>query len=519
MSGAVDQGVLRADRGRLPAGDRHRRRGRRRSIPTASHELLDALRDAPRRDGRRCSAQRDAIADDRAAARAVPPLLGGRRQRPEPHRRGRGADQAVGALLQVDRLRRHRGQEAHRPLVRAADPRVRGGPQGSNADDVAKEIAIYRAHKAAPIVIATEGERPVRRRARDHHGARGRTRRSAFVLSAMAGHLFGYEAALAIDASARPLREARAAIQAAVVAAPRPATTCSRGSSPTIERPAATLLRRAARRRTTTATSRRAPRCGSRRCCGTRPGIVPLDVYQVEHGEVGTPSRVVEDLTAALTAGIEELTRPGRRDQAPGQDGHGRHLALRRELLQVPLVARGARGRRRARRAQLPRAAHAGRRSTRRSSRWSGSPATASRATSTPTTATIHVVDRGGISVDLRVAHRRRPPPASAPSTGSRRSARSPSPAAAATGARSSSCPRSRTTRPSGSRCCTRASRRTSPPTSPARVLQGYRGRYGALRDAVTETAPDLRRRPCSPTVDVVDLLTEPVYVLADRWR
>src|SRR4029079_16615766 len=39
-------------------------------------------------------------------------------------------------------------------------------------------------------------------------------------------------------------------------------------------------------------------------------GIVPLDVYQVEHGAVGTPSRVVEDLTAALTKGIEELTRP-----------------------------------------------------------------------------------------------------------------------------------------------------------------------------------------------------------------
>ena len=37
----------------------------------------------------------------------------------------RGADQAVGALLQVDRLRRHRGQEAHRPVLRAAHPGVR----------------------------------------------------------------------------------------------------------------------------------------------------------------------------------------------------------------------------------------------------------------------------------------------------------------------------------------------------------------------------------------------------------
>ncbi len=32
----------------------------------------------------------------------------------------------------------------------------------------------------------------------------------------MVGHLFGYEAALAIDAQARPLREARAAIDDAV---------------------------------------------------------------------------------------------------------------------------------------------------------------------------------------------------------------------------------------------------------------------------------------------------------------
>ena len=32
------------------------------------------------------------------------------------------------------------------------------GLVGSTADDVAKEVAIYRAHKAAPIVVATEGE-------------------------------------------------------------------------------------------------------------------------------------------------------------------------------------------------------------------------------------------------------------------------------------------------------------------------------------------------------------------------
>ena len=49
-------------------------------------------------------------------------------------------------------------------------------------------------------------------------------------------------------------------------------------------------------------------------------------------------------------------------------------------------------------------------------------------------------------------------------------------------------------------------------------VLQGYQGRYGALRDAVTETSPTFDDTRLA-TFDLVDLLTEPVYVLADRWR
>jgi hypothetical protein len=49
-------------------------------------------------------------------------------------------------------------------------------------------------------------------------------------------------------------------------------------------------------------------------------------------------------------------------------------------------------------------------------------------------------------------------------------------------------------------------------------VLQGYQGRYSALRDAVTETTPEFDDAQLA-AVDVVDLLTEPVYVLADRWH
>ena len=124
----------------------------------------------------------------------------------------------------------------------------------------------------------------------------------------MAGHLFGYEAALAIDAQARPLREA----------APPP----RRPSSATRRRGLLDRLARSwpagrppASSRTcgpapTTATSRPAPRCGSPSLLRYATGVVPLEAYEVEYGKVGTPSVVLEDLTDALTRGIEELTRP-----------------------------------------------------------------------------------------------------------------------------------------------------------------------------------------------------------------
>ena len=47
--------------------------------------------------------------------------------------------------------------------------------------------------------------------------------------------------------------------------------------------------------------------------------------------------------------------------------------------------------------------------------------------------------------------------------------------------------------------------------------MQGYRGRYGALKDAVTESHPSFRDDILS-TIDVVELLTRPVYVLAEHW-
>ena len=275
------------------------------------------------------------------------------------------------------------------------------GLSGSNADDVAKEIAIYRAHKAAPIVIATEGER--------RFGARSRRSPcppahpdSAFVLSAMAGHLFGYEAALAIDASARPAARGaggdrgggrRTRLDGADDLLERLA--------PAIEPPAATVPRRPARRQL-----RRPPRGGHRGADRVAAALRDRHrsrstLYQVEHGKVGTPSRVVEDLTAALTAGIEELTRPV---DAIKHQAKTVTVGISRSdetLLQVPLV-----------REVLAAGAARDASATARCARWSAlDPAVEEVIGFTryriegdvdATTATIHVVDRGGISVDLR---------------------------------------------------------------------------------------------------------------------
>ena len=49
-------------------------------------------------------------------------------------------------------------------------------------------------------------------------------------------------------------------------------------------------------------------------------------------------------------------------------------------------------------------------------------------------------------------------------------------------------------------------------------ILQGYRNRYSALRDTVTETNPVFDETLLSK-ISTVELLTTPINDLADRWR
>lgn len=179
------------------------------------------------------------------------------------------------------------------------------GLEGSNADDVAKEVGIFRAHKAAPIVIATQGENRFSAALEviavpDVHP------KLAFLLSTIVGHLFGYEAALAIDASARPLREARGAIERYVGSA---TTDWFDGYGRDIE-PFAQQFFDGLRSGLYNGHLEASTAVKLSTLLRFAAGQVSLELYQTDFGKVGTPGVVVEDLAAALTSAIEELTRP-----------------------------------------------------------------------------------------------------------------------------------------------------------------------------------------------------------------
>jgi glucosamine--fructose-6-phosphate aminotransferase (isomerizing) len=130
----------------------------------------------------------------------------------------------------------------------------------------------------------------------------------AFVLSAMAGHLFGYEAALAIDGLARPLREAREVVEHAVAYG---------GSGEDVLRHVREGVRPVAERfldvLRTGVYDGHLEASTAVRLVGVLDdalGDRPLEAYQAGSGKVGTPATLIDDLTAAVTRAIEELTRP-----------------------------------------------------------------------------------------------------------------------------------------------------------------------------------------------------------------
>jgi len=173
--------------------------------------------------------------------------------------------------------------------------------------ELAKEVAIFKAHKAIPIVIATEGETRFESAAAVIAVPESDPA-IAFVLSSMAGHLFGYEAALAIDELARPLRQLREVVEVIV----------GRGGT------GDDALRRIERDIVSVAqhfySALHTGQYDGNLEASTAVRIVsllrivtgphPLQAYQRETGRVSSPAVLLDDLLAALTRGIDELTRP-----------------------------------------------------------------------------------------------------------------------------------------------------------------------------------------------------------------
>ncbi len=383
------------------------------------------------------------------------------------------------------------------------------GLSGSVADDVAKEVAIFGAHRAAPVVVADDGDTRFEGAAAVLFVPKVDPR-LAFLPVTMVGHLFGYEAALAIDAGARPLREARAAVEAA---AARPDCTAEEVLSlaiPTLRESGgaffAGLLRGDYE-------GHLAPSTAVRISTVLRyaVGLAPLDGYELELGRVGTPETVIDDLEAALGVGIDELTRPvdAIRHQAKTVT-----VGISRSdqtMLEAPLI-----------RAVL--AAGAPRDSLSYSTVRTLadlSPAVAEVLGHTRYRLDgidgIAVVDQGGVAAGITSRT------AAAPAlTGSKHRVAVERRVLAARGRHDGRTVVFVPEMAAGAAVgitLLHVRFEDSMPASVARsVLQGYRNRLSELRDAVTETEPAFDEDRLAE-IAVVDLLTAPVGDLADHWR
>ena len=387
------------------------------------------------------------------------------------------------------------------------------GITDATADDVGKEIAIFRAHKAAPIVIANDGEDRFPA-ALDVLSVPAVHPDLDFILTAMAGHLFGYEAAVAIDAQARQLRELRGSVEELVTLSVQPHELLER-LVPAIEAAASRFFAELRSRQFNgSLETSTAVRLSSLLRYAT--GVVPLESYELEHGEVGSPTVLIDALLDSLSDAIDELTRPIDAIKHQAKTVTVGISRAEESYADIPLV-------------QQVLATGAGR--DRIGYRALRTVAELDPAVATVTgysryqvegdvaagTATIHRIDSGGSARDL--PSRTDVDPAL---KGTKRRAAFER---EVTVSRSSHDGRTTVIVPE-----TKDNEVTGitllhvelvdrlDAVVARQVLTGYRNRYNAIVDAVTETEPAFADAVLAD-VALVDLLVDPVHVLADHWR
>ena len=205
------------------------------------------------------------------------------------------------------------------------------GISGSNAEDIHKEVSIYLAHKACPVVFVAEGAA-----AAQHQAANASQNAShiaspyiielpvaapelAFVSSAMAGHLFAYEAALAVDSLADPLRSTRALLEQAIAKIetdrldPEATTEAVEQHWRELQEPVRAYGKQFAEGLAQgdydghLSAGAAAKLSSLYKYSG---GVTTMRSYQQEFGVVGTPSIVWQDFLEALNEVIDTLARP-----------------------------------------------------------------------------------------------------------------------------------------------------------------------------------------------------------------
>jgi glucosamine--fructose-6-phosphate aminotransferase (isomerizing) len=245
-------------------------------------------------------------------------------------------------------------------------------------------------------------------------------------------------------------------------------------------------------------------------------GVIPLDAYQVDFGKVGTPSVVVEDLTAALTKAIEELTRPVAAIKHQAKTVTVGISRSDETLLQVPLVrevlATGAARDSLTYRALRTLVALDG--AVDSVIGWTryrieGDPARGA--------STVQVVDRGGIARDI--------PSRTADNPALRGTKHRVASEREVTVGRGRAddrtlifVPEVKGTQTTGITLLHVRFLDRLDADAARRVLEGYRDRYQAIADQVTEIEPVMRDEVLG-RIGLVELLTEPVVRLADYWK
>ena len=387
------------------------------------------------------------------------------------------------------------------------------GLAGPNAADAAKEVAIFAAHRAFPVVIAADGEvERFRSVAPSVIPVPEVDPSLAFIFSAMAGHLFGYYAAVAIDVEAQPLRAAVAAI----------VREAENGTEEDLLERLFPELDRLQRVFTTRLS------CG-RYDAGLKAGTAghltallhhattdrTLDTYRAGRAELVTPRGFIADLVRSISLAIDELARPI--DAVKHQAKTVTVGVSRSEdgLFAAPLVravlAAGATP------DQLGYKVLTALRSLDEAVAETTGFTRYHLRGSSPGSVSVAVVGQGGAARGIRSRTEGDPR-----LRGTKRRAAVQREVVVSVGASDGRTivvvPESGESGVDGLTLLHVRFHRRLQPEAARRVLTAYRNRYAELSDAVMETEPGFEDRIMGE-VPVVELLTAPVNVLARRWR